>query len=177
MDISLLDKDSIKIKLKKVNFAIDPKSTIQKTNADAIIAFDADSFDQTRITDYRVLIKGPGEYEVGGVKVVGVKHEESFSYSLFAGDVSVIIGKVSSLEKMLDKISEHSIAVLNCDSKLNPSIITTIEPSYLVLYGEKAGEELSSLSKEILEKKTESSQKISIDEEKPLEEMALFILG
>jgi hypothetical protein len=177
MDINILDKNSIKIKIKKVNFVIDPGSSISKTNADAIIAFDASAIDSTRVTDYRVIIKGPGEYEVGGVKVVGVKDGESLAYSLIAQETSIIIGKASSLGKMLDKVSEHGIAVLDIDSKLDPSIITAIEPRYLVLYGEKVKEELSSLSKELLEKKTESSQKISLNEEKMPEEMELFVLG
>jgi hypothetical protein len=177
MDINLLDKDSIKIKIKKVNFVFDPRSKMAKTSADAVVTGDANDFDPTRVADSRVIIKGPGEYEVGGVKVVGTKQADNFSFSLITENTSVIIGKVSSLEKMLDKISEHKIAVLNVDAKLNPSIITTIEPSYLILYGELASEELSSLNKEVLEKKTEASQKISINEEKISEEMELFVLG
>jgi hypothetical protein len=176
MEINILDKDSIKIKLKKVTFAVDPKAKTPKTSADAIIAFDVVSMDPSRITDSRVVIKGPGEYEVGGVKVVGIKSEQNLAYSFITQETSVVIGKVSTLAKMLDKISEHKIAILNVDSELDPSIITTIEPSCLVLYGEKLEEGLSSLSKEILEKKNESSQKVSISEEKLTEEMQLFVL-
>ncbi len=177
MDITLLDKKTIKIKIKKVNFVIDPKQKMAKTNADCVITFDIENADLTRVTDYRVLIKGPGEYEVGGVKVIGTKFGESLCYSFITTQASVIIGSVKSLEKMLDKIGEHNVAILNVDSKINPSIITTIEPSSLVLYGDKAKEELPSLSKELLEKKTEHSQKVSINEEKTQEEIELVVLG
>ncbi len=177
MDITLLDKDSIKLKIKKVNFVIDPMPKMAKTNADAIITFDIDNCDLTRITDYRVLIKGPGEYEVGGVKIIGTRLDENLYYSFATGTSTILVGKVSSLDKMLDKIDEHGIAILNVDAKINPSIITAIEPKSLVLYGEKAKEELPSLSKELLEKKQECTQKISINEEKTSEEMELIILS
>ncbi len=177
MDITLLDKNSIKIKIKKVNFVIDPKQKMAKTSADAIITFNIEDADLTRVTDYRVLIKGPGEYEVGGIKVIGTKLGDNLYYSFIINEVSVIMGKVKSLEQMLDKISEHNIAILNVDSKINPSIITTIEPKSLILYGDKVKEELPSLSKELLEKKTEHSQKVSINEEKTQEEIELVVLG
>lgn len=177
MDISLLDKTSVKIKFKKVNFIIDPTSKIQKTNADCVLAFDQNNFDTGKLVDYRLVIKGPGEYEVGGVKVVGVKEGDGLYYSLIAGETAVILGKVGNLGKILDKLDEHRVAVLNVDSELNQSIITTIEPKYLILYGEKASQELSSLNKEVVEKKTASSQKININEEKSPEEIELSVLG
>ncbi len=177
MDINLLDKNTLKIKLKKTNFVVDPKEKTPKTSADAIIALDRESFDATRVADYRIIIKGPGEYEIGGIKLIGYKYDNEFtSYSFITGNISVLVGKVSSLEKILDKIDEHKIAILDVDAKMNPSIVTAIEPNCLVLYGEMVKEGLESLGKEALERKTEQSQKLTINEDKLSEEMQIIIL-
>lgn len=177
MDINLLDKNTLKIKLKKTNFVIDPKEKTPKTSADIVIAIDRENFDKTRVTDYRVIIKGPGEYEIGGIKLIGYKYNNEFtSYSFITNNTSVLVGKVSSLEKILDKIEEHKIAILDVDEKINPSIVTAIEPNCLILYGEMAKEGVESLGKEALEKKTEQSQKFTINEDKLSEEMQIIVL-
>ena len=71
MDIQILGSDSLKIKVKKTTLAVDPKTSIQKFDADAILLTGKEA-DISRINSYRVIINGAGEYEVSGLKIVGM---------------------------------------------------------------------------------------------------------
>jgi hypothetical protein len=92
MDITLLSKNSIKIRGKKAAFIIDPLD-IQKNNADAIILLSKKA-DLSKVDEYRVVISGTGEYEVAGVKISGVKAGEGVVFSFFMDGVVSIFGRV-----------------------------------------------------------------------------------
>jgi len=54
-----------------------------KTSADAIILSGERNADISRVTDSRIVIAGPGSYEVGGIKVSGLKNAEGNCLSTF----------------------------------------------------------------------------------------------
>jgi len=173
MDIQLLGKDSLKIKSKRTTIAVDLKSALQKIDADAVLIIDKTS-DATRVNGSRITIDGVGEYEISGLKVSGIKSDKDIMYGLSSETMDAIVAKASALEKIpADKIGEYQIAIINVDSDLNQSVVTSIEPRVVVLYGEKAREGAKVLGKEEVTK----TAKITITEEKLPEEMDVILLG
>lgn len=173
MDINILGEKSLKIKTKKTTLAIDPLPSIQKFDADCVILADKNS-DVNRINNYRIVIKGIGEYEVSGLKIYGIKDNGEEMYVLTSDNVSTLITKSSSLEKIsADKVGEYEIALIFVDGELNQSVVTAMEPRIVILYGPKAKEGAKILGKE----NASSSSKISLSEDKLPEEMDVLVLG
>ena len=175
MDIQILGNGSLKIKSKKATLAVDPKSSLPKFDAEAILLMDKSSESDTkRVDNFRVVISGAGEYEVAGLKISGIKAGNEVMFGLSSENANAIITKASFLENVTaEKIGEYKIAIINADAKLNQSILTSMEPSVVVLYGEKAKEEAKAMGKE----STSSSSKISISEDKLPEEMDVIVLS
>ena len=173
MDIQIFEKGSLKIKNKKATLAINPKTSIQKFDADAIIVIDKNC-DVNRVNNYRVIIDAPGEYEVSGLKISGVKTETDNFFVLTAGNVSTLVAKASSLEKIPSQsLGEYEILIIEADTDLNQGLITAMEPKVVILYGEKAKEGAKALGKEA----AVTSSKIALSEDKLPEEMDVQILG
>lgn len=173
MDIQLFGKDTLKIKNKKATFAIDPKSSVAKFDADAVLSMDKD-FDDSRVNESRVTIDSVGEYEISGLKVSGLKSDIGVMYGLVSENSSVLVAKASSLEKIsADKIGEYQVAVINVDSELNQSIVTAMEPRLVILYGEKARDGAKALGKE----GATSTSKVSVSDEKLPEELDVLLLS
>ena len=173
MDIQILNTDSLRLKIKKTTFAVDPKTNIAKFDAEAILVMDK-SFDPTRVNNSRIIIEGPGEYEISGVKVSGIKSDGDTIYSLISDSVRILLAKASSLEKISkDKLLDYRIVIINADSFLNQTLITAMEPRIVILYAEKKKEGAKLLGKE----NAAIFPKISISEDKLPEELEVMILG
>jgi hypothetical protein len=136
MEVSLLDKNTLRIKGKKAALVVDPKEKMAKTSSDAIIALDSD-FDPKNVSDYRIIINQPGEYEVGGVKITALGSDNLY-YGLNIDNTQVLLAKTSSLDKLSKDMNDPQVAVLNVDSEINGSLVAAIEPKIVILYGEKA---------------------------------------
>lgn len=173
MDIQILDNDTLRLKVKKTTLAVDPKSTASGFDADAVLIMDSSS-DPSIINASRVIINGAGEYEVSGLKILGIKTEKDVLYGLSSENATILIARAGSLEKMSpDKMGNYQIIIINADSDLNQSLITALEPSVVVLYGEKKLEGAKLLGKE----NVSISSKISISEDKLPEELEVMLLG
>ncbi|HYM65227.1 MAG TPA: hypothetical protein VES68_01975 [Candidatus Sulfotelmatobacter sp.] len=173
MDFQIFDESSLKIKIKKTTLALDPKPKTPKFDADAILVLDKDS-DVSRINNPRVIINEVGEYEVSGLKISGFKSNEDVMYGLSIDTTNALVVKASSLGKVsADKLGDYKVAVINVDSDLDQTKVTAIEPSLIILYGEKAKDGAKALGKEDLVK----TSKISVSEEKLPEELEIMLLG
>ena len=173
MDIQIVGEDSLRIKSKKATIAIDPKTAIQKFDADAILLTGKEG-DVNRVTNYRVVINEVGEYEVSGLKIVGIKSEDDLIFSLISENVSMLVAKASSLKKIsTEKIGDYQIVAINTDADVSESVITAMEPNIVILYGAKAKETAKALGKE----GGTVSAKISFAEDKLPEETAVMLLG
>lgn len=171
MDISIIGKNSLKIKGKLASFIIDPSSVLPKTNADATILLDGfDNIDLTRAIDSRLVINGQGEYEVGGVKISGVNTTKGTIYKLIIDDVSVVVG--ISTDSKTDGLSA-SVVVINADTEFNESSITALEPKITVLYGDKKLEAAKTLGAESVI----PVSKITVTKDKLPEKMEIVVLG
>ena len=175
MDVTKLSESSIKIKGKKASFIIDPTKDIQKNSADALILLSDKTPETGKIEGYRVVISGAGEYEVGRVKINGVRTDNGTVYSLIIDGIDILVGKASDLNLIADKNQEHKVAIIMADSEIKESVITTIEPRLLIIFGEKKEDVLKAIGKE--KKDIEFSKKLSFNEDKLPEEMGVAVLS
>lgn len=165
MDLTLLDKATVRIKGKKTSLIIDPDEKTPKTQADAILLLGkTDALG--RIEGFRLVVNDDGEYEVGGVKITGNSSDSGIVYDINVDGTNVILAKTSTLEKLTDTANEAQVALLNVDSLLNEAIVAQLEAKAIVLYGERAGEGLKVLGKNDLS----PSKKVSLGKEKLPEE-------
>jgi len=171
VDISIVGKDSIRLKGRKVTFIVDPVKDMPKTSADAVILLNsASGEDLSKAADYRIIIKGAGEYEVGGSKVSGVSTQKGVLYKLSIDDISIILG--SPAETKAENFTTCQIAVIKSDEELSDSFVTALEPKITIVYGEKKAEAAKSLGSE----NTTSVSKLTITKDKLPEKMEIVVL-
>lgn len=74
MEIRKIGDQTIFLKGKKENILINPSKELLSTNKyqSRVIVFTDESFDELGLDNEKVIIRGPGEYEVGGVEVLGI---------------------------------------------------------------------------------------------------------
>ncbi len=146
MEITALSTDSIRIKGKQGVFIINPSGKMTAANGVFVIG-DA-PIDKTKIEPGTVIIKGPGEYELAGVKIAGIRVGGETAYRLKVDKVDILVGKASSLEKDHSKVSDNNIVVLYADSISDPAFVTALEPNAVLFFGEKAEDTVKQFAKE-----------------------------
>lgn len=172
MDISIIGKNSIKLKGKKASFIVDPTSDMPKTSADAVILLNgADNVDISKVTDCRIVINGAGGYEVGGVKISGTTIPKGTLYRLFIDDINVIIGRTADTKA--EGFNACQVAIINTDSDFNEAFVTSREPKMAILYGDKKTDSAKTLGSENVSKVA----KITITKDKLPEKMEIVTLG
>ena len=150
MDISIISEESIKVRGKAGSFIIDPSDSMPKTNADGILFQNPQSrAGISRVLDSRIIVCGPGDYEVSGIKVMGLKGKENLLYRIIVDGVVVLLAKSSEITND-DKINSCDILLLNVDSDFAESLVATVDPKVAILYGKSLKEALKLLGKEIL---------------------------
>ena len=173
MDISLLNKGTLKIKGKNATIVIDPRLESPKTEADAIVLLRNSKKEiSSKIENPRVTIDGPGEYEIGGIKISSFRVDGSLIYDFNVDGIRILLGDPNALGKAHEKISSCQIALLNVSQDFDQSVISTLEPSVAILYGEAAEESVKKLGLNIKSK----TSKYSVASEKIPEEFEAVIL-
>lgn len=172
MDIALVGKNSIKIKGKQVSFIVDPAKDMQKTAADGIILLDTSSdTDLLRVTDSRIVINGPGEYEVGRAKVSGIKTQNGIFYKFLIDGINVVLGL--AMNAKMEGSDDCGIAIIKTDADFNEAFVTGLEPKMAVLYGDNKSESAKKLNTENIA----MVPKITILKDKLPEKMEIVVLG
>lgn len=143
MEIALVQKSGLRIKGKTASFAVNP---VGNASVDAVLLFQ-DSPSQFGEEDV-VYFHGPGDYEVGGVKVTGMKGDKGIVYSLTVDGIAIVVGKIETLSAMQSKIKEHNIIVAQCTEVANASFLTSLAENTIIVYGEKAQETVQGFEKE-----------------------------
>ncbi|MDO8583010.1 MAG: hypothetical protein Q7R51_00585 [bacterium] len=172
MDISIVGKNSIRLKGKEATFIVDPSKEMPKVSSDAIILLNGnEGIDLDRVTDSRIIISGPGGYEVGGVKISGTATPKGTLYKLSIDGIDIIVGKAS--DSKAEGFNSCQIAVVNADSDFSESFVTALEPKIAVLYGEVKEESAKKLGAESVT----LVPKITATKEKLPEKMEIIVLG
>jgi hypothetical protein len=144
MEIALLAKSGLRIKGKRATFAVDPQ---EKSSYEAVLLLNK-SVDEIANTEDAVVIGGHGEYEIGGIKMSGIRVGTDIIYSMNVDGVNILLGNLSALEKMQSKLQEHDIVVASCISSNSASFITSLAKNVIMFYGEKAAEVAMGFGKE-----------------------------
>jgi len=172
VDISIVDGNSIRLKGKQSTFIVDPSKKMPKTPADAVILLDGEeNIDVSRVTDSRIILNGPGEYEVSGVKISGMKTPKGTLYKLSIDGISIILGFATELKT--EGFNACQVALVNTGSDFNESFVTALEPKMTILYGEQKLQAAKALGKESaipVSKVTTSKEKLPV-------EMEVAVLG
>jgi len=110
MEIKVIDKYSALLKGKKESVLVNPSEEYLKKNKSKsrVVIYTSEDFDGVGFMDDKVLIRGAGEYEVGGVEIIGrdIDNGETI-YSIHIDGVMVLVlGKISNKikDKIVDKI-------------------------------------------------------------------------
>lgn len=173
MEIVNVSKDCLKIKGKTGSLLIDPSSDMAKTVADAILLLSQKKATVSKVEGYRLVVEGPGEFEVSGVKISAFELANHVSYDIRVDGVEILVTQAEVLQTAADKAKDFHIVVIRTDLPLNQSVITALSPQVVVLYGDKAKEEAKTLGKEI----TQSVSKYQTTVEKLPAEMEVVVLG
>ncbi len=159
METALLSNKTIKLKGKKASFLINPQDKI--TDVNAAFYFQTTDTAHSGFKDGTVIIRGPGDFEIAGVKFSGIRLGNETVYSLSIDDVEVLIGNASTIGKLQHKIKEHNVLILAVDEAIDASFVTSIATNAVVFYGEKAGEVVTTFAKDAA--KTMNKYQTTID--------------
>ena len=172
MEISLLYKNCLRIKGKRATFVFDP-SKQDKVAYDATIVM-AQPRESLNIATENVVIDGPGEYEICGVKMSAVRDRDGgVVYTLVVDGVEIQIGKISSLEKLQNKLKEQNVVVAYGDVVSNASFVASLASNVVIFYGDQARELASSVGKA----NVEIVSKFLVTHDKLPQEVETVVLG
>ena len=168
MDITSLSPSSVKIKGKLASFIVEPSLSKASLTADAVINFAVS--ENVPVEGVRLIMQGPGEYEVGGVKITGLTSADTTLYYLSLDGMVLMVGKASAL-KNKELARDTDIVILSADSVVDASLLATLNPRVALFYGPEAEANIKSLGKEAT-----GTTKYSITREKlPAELEAVLI--
>ena len=173
MEVAIIGEKTLRIKSKNSTVIIDPAKNINKIQADATIYTSLNgSLTGAKIEGSRIDIKGPGEYEIGGIKVEGIKVDGDLAVVLEVEGVKLLIGSGKEVKEIHDKIGAFHVAVINADSDFEYSSLTSLEPNILIVYGNKREDVKKFLGKTDIGK----ASKFSITIDKLPQEMQMVLL-
>ena len=146
MEIQLLPKNVLKIRSKQGSIGINPSKNDQ-FNA-AILIGDAADASATVENDGIVVINGPGEYEISGIKIAGVRNKSQTVYSLSVDGVECMVGTLQAISDAQQKLKEHNIAVVAALTDVDASFVTNFASNAVLFYGNLADQVVHKLAKE-----------------------------
>lgn len=174
MDIAILSGNAIRIKGKKATIVIDSVKETNKTEADCILKLkDVPNFTDSKIENSRITITGPGEYEIGGIKVSVLDFESKRIARLDVDLVKVLVGNGEVMGKVREKFEDSDVLVVDTSEKFNYSSLTSLDPKIVLGHGANAGE----LEKALGKSNSEKSHKISLTAAKLPSEMQFIHLA
>lgn len=165
MDFAVVDK-AFRIKTKTITIVVDPQKG-SKVEADAAIF----TSEGQPISSVRLNVPGPGEYEVGGVKISTKRWGDGMFHEIEGDNLKVGVGRMSLLASNQDKLPNCQIIVVDADSQLTMESIIATEPSVIVVYGQNSAE-----AQKISSSAT-SANKFSVTLEKLPQETQTVVIG
>jgi len=142
MEIALLSKNAVRVKGKQASLVIDPPDSTESYQAAIYLSSSG------KIASDTVAIVGPGEYEIGGIKISGVKSAAGTVYSLTVDDIDILIGKLPVIEKVQHTLKEHHLVLIQTEEESDASFVTSLATNGLLLYGGKAKDVIKKFAKE-----------------------------
>ena len=152
MEIKLTSDNGLQLNGKRETVLINPSSELLKTSAARIVIYAKEQVKHGLLTeDNRVIIIGPGEYEIGGVEVLGYGDGSGgFVYTVLIDGVTVgLLGRLTTelSEKKVDRIGSVDVLVADIGENNvsgNKSLLKLAKGwgvNYLLPVGYKMGEQ------------------------------------
>jgi len=172
MEISKISDKGIKIKSKFVVFGVNPVNTRGTVAVDVVLQLDNTiAKKQLSLEGEPLIINGPGEYEIKGVKLTGESKNNGVIYSGRIDGMHVCIYKSSTIITAKDAIEECEIAVVETDNQVDQKILAAMNIRVAILYGVHAQESVKSFGKDIV-----PVSKHTINKDKLPAEMEIVLL-
>ncbi|MEK7186600.1 MAG: hypothetical protein AAB675_04565, partial [Patescibacteria group bacterium] len=120
--------------------------------------------DSSKVSEYRVVIKGVGSYEVAGARVNGFSSGDNFYYALVVDGINIFIGRNTDIEKQQEK-GAYSVLILNIEGEFKPTMVSSFEPNLAILYGPdaEAGAKLLGKEYQTASKFSQTAEKLPVD--------------
>lgn len=208
MEITHLGHACFRLRGKTATLILDPFSEeiglkMPKVSADAVLITHKhfDHSDISKVEGYRVLIEGPGEYEVGGAQIIGIPAFHDKSKGQERGKVTLYQIKMDGLSlvhlgDLGEKLSDQQIEELNgvdilmipvggiftIDPPTASEVVTQLDPKivipmhYLVPGLKSNLLPLGNFLKEMGKEDTKPQSKLVITKDKLPEEMEVAVL-
>lgn len=142
MEIKSLNKGSLLIKGKKEAVVVNPEDNTKQT---ARIHLYSETQNMMTETDKAVVIAGPGEYEVGGIEITGIRTEDTGLFYIINVD-GVRVGLVSQLaeqlsDKKMERVGEVDVLLVDIGeenggrAKIITAMAKKLGANYVIPYG------------------------------------------
>lgn len=177
MDIYCSNPTSVRLRGKKTVLVIDPTASVE---ADAVLLTGKNlpHVQPAKVKNARVTVDGPGEYEVGGVSIVGKALGEVTTYYIKIDGMTILhLGSIDKPLSDTDFDTYPSIDVLLVPVMREVSeMVAKFEPKVVVpIAFDQAS--LAEFLKEMGKDGIKSQPKLSITKEKLPAELEVVVLG
>lgn len=159
MDILLVKNNSIRIRGNTTTVVTDP---ISKVEAQIVLLTNGE-YDLSKVEGTRLVIEGPGEYEIGGLSVVAKRVKENLIFDI-ADQSRVLIAPASAVSGIQGD-DEYDAILIKLNEKINTDSFSSLNAKSFILYGDLnlltlKNEEVIRTNKVNLKKTNEVSGKI-----------------
>ncbi len=170
MEITSLAKNSLKIKGKQTSVVVNPLD--KSVTFEAAVVFDSPK-SLLKLKSDILTIDGPGEYEIGGLKITGVRYEDSVSYTFIVDDVRIVLVDNKTLAKFHSKLPDVNLVIVMVSSEDDLSSATNVAGSAVLYMGDKSDEVVN---KSIKEGVTKTSKYTVTKDKLPTEVQQLLLV-
>lgn len=134
MDISIVKDYSIKIKDGRggTTLITDP---ITKTEGDIVLITDrSEEYDIDKVEGKRLVITGPGEYEIGGVSIMGKDNHGDQIFQI-NNSSRICLLPSSAISKMQEE-DEFDAVLIKVNKKITDDSFSVFNAKLVILYGD-----------------------------------------
>ncbi len=157
MDVSIIKDSSLRIKGNKTAIVIDPLPLKVEAQI-AIVTGSSSDISFEKVEGLKLIIEGPGEYEVGGVSVVVKRIKDDLCFDIVEN--SKILFILSSAISKISQEEDYDAVIIKVNSKLTEDMFSAINSRLYILYGDM---NLATLKSENVEKTNRVSLKKAAD--------------
>jgi len=179
MEIRCLDNKTVLLKGKKESVLVNPTKEILEANKtqSRVIVFTSKKYDCLNLTEgEKVILRGPGEYEVGGVEVLGVNAGSGDTvYVINVDGITVgVLGSITEMlsDKRIDRINAVDVLLAPVGEKgvVNGKIVLSWAKkwgaNYLIPVGGEADkEEMKKFLDEVDREDLQPIESLKVDSE------------
>ncbi|OGH12360.1 MAG: hypothetical protein A2857_01340 [Candidatus Levybacteria bacterium RIFCSPHIGHO2_01_FULL_36_15] len=153
MDISLIKENSIRIKGSKTAIVIDPVPL--KVEAQIILLTDNNpNISLEKVEGAKLVIEGPGEYEVGGISIVAKRIKGDLIFDIVENS-RILLLPASAVSKIQQE-DDYEAVIIKVNDKINEDMFSILNSKTYILYSDLS---LATLKSENIEKTNRVSLK------------------